>query len=212
MTAVRSYIAGTGAAGALVGAAAVAFALLTALVAFNGFPIDTAGSGAQTVNLTSSTAKATRAVATPAALALGGAPGAVAATPVAPPATAATTAALDPGTSGGPVGTQIPPDGTPITTVDPSDPTLPGEPSNGGNPVQNVAGGVDQVVQQRTGLDPNLSGVTAPITNVVDNTLQALTGKDLGETVSGLGLQNPLNGHPLVGEPGTGIAGTGLLP
>ena len=38
----------------------------------------------------------------------------------------------------------------------------------------------------RAGLDPNVDGTTKPVTDAVDNTLQGLTGKDLGGTIQGL--------------------------
>jgi hypothetical protein len=223
VTAVRTYIAGTGAAGALLGAAAVSFGLLTAVVAFNGFPIG-GGGGPETVTLARGQAHAARALATPAALGVGGAPAAVAPAPVAPaptPAAPATAlAAAAPGTvptpvsvpagqpvpngPGAPTQTPVPPGATPVTSGSSR--------TDVGNPVDNLAGGLDQTVRNTTGLNTNLEQVAAPVTNLVDSTLQGLTGKDLGETAQSLNLHNPLNGHPLVGPQGTGIAGTGLLP
>ena len=86
-----------------------------------------------------------------------------------------------------------------------------GEPApDRGNPVQSVVGGLDRTLSDVTGLNSSLGALTEPVTDVVDQSLENLTGRDLGETVDSLGVA--INGQPLIGEPGTGLAGTGLLP
>jgi hypothetical protein len=200
-----------------VGAAIVSFGLLTALVAFDGFPAGNGGDGAARVTLTRASVDAPEVVAAPAAAALGAAPGAVAPAPVLVASAATTDTPAGPGDPSPPppvtpAGEPVPngPGAPPVVPVDPvpvpgADPQV-----DRGNPVQNVVGGLDDTVSQVTGLDSNLQSVTEPVTDVVDQTLENLTGQNLAETVHGLGIT--LNGKPLIGEQGTGIAGTGLLP
>ncbi len=215
MTSARTYIAGTGASGALIGAALVSFTLLTALVAFDGFPAGGGAGATDSVTLTRASVDAPEVVAAPAAAALAAAPAAVAPAPVlvaaAPPVDSGTGETPAPPVT--PDGTPVPPGpgAPPVVTPVGNVPIPGGEPApDRGNPVQSVVGGLDQTLSDVTGLDSSLNSVTEPVTDIVDQTLENLTGRDLGETVDGLGVT--LNGQPLVGEQGTGLAGTGLLP
>jgi hypothetical protein len=165
---VRAYLAGTGATGALVAGAIVAFLGVAALFAFNGLPGDSgpseddslfvgAGGGAPAA----------------AATAVGAAPGAVAATPapIPPAATAAILADIGPG-GGGPGGPGLP--GDPGTVGTPT-----GLPAGGGSPlapaptspVGGLVDGVDQTTND-LGLGGGLGPGTQPLTDPVDQTLQ----------------------------------------
>jgi hypothetical protein len=163
---VRAYLAGTGATGALVAGAIVAFLGVATLFAFNGLPGDSgpseddslfvgAGGGAPAA----------------AATAVAAAPGAVAATPapIPPAATAAILADIGPA-GGDAAGPGLPGD---LDSVG----SLTGLPAGGGSPpapspsgpAGGLVGGVDQATN---GLGGGLGPATEPLTDPVDQTLQ----------------------------------------
>lgn len=202
MTALRSYLAGTGAASAVVGAAAVSFTLLTAIVAFEGFTIGGGGAGSDTVSISRGSATAgSDAVAVPGALAVSSAPAAVAPAAVGP--AVVLTASTITGTSGGnddptpivPTGTPVPDGpGAPVTV--PGSPGLPGPDPvvDGGNPVDNLAAGLDQTISEATGIPSDLAAVVAPVADALDQLSTGLTGHDLEANLNELGLTTPGNG------------------
>jgi hypothetical protein len=185
LTAARSYIAGIGASGALVGATVLAVVLLGALLAFEGFPI--AGDDGSADSIRVGAGENSIGVAT--AAAVGAAPGAVAAAPgaaaggaaagggggaadagapgTAPPGATGTDGSVPPGAP--PTGPTAPPTGAP--------PAPPGVPAN---PITDTLSGVDSAVEAETGIDPNLGGATEPVTGAVDQVLENTTGNDLG--------------------------------
>ena len=191
-TGLRSYLAGTGASGSLLLAALVALVSVTAFVGFDAVPFGSGDAGAGTVSLERSESGATAAAA--AAAAVGGAPAAVAAVPVAPAAAAGAPAAASgaalapaaPGTTPAATGvpgagsatqTDVPPAGQTPTAAAPT------------NPVDDLVAGVDNTVQSTTGTNPNLGGATKPVTGALDQTLQGLTGNDLGGHLGNLGIR-----------------------
>jgi hypothetical protein len=192
LTAARSYIAGIGASGALVGAAVLAIVLLGTLLAFEGFPIAGGGANAESVQIDAGE----DGVATATAAALGAAPTAVAAAPGAAagaaPAAAGGGAGAGAGAGGygagvpgapGDTGTTAP--GAPgAPAPGPTAPAPPGAPAptapSSGNPVSDAASGVDSVVEGATGVNPNLGDTTAPLTDGVDQVLEDTTDNDLG--------------------------------
>lgn len=171
---VRTYIAGIGSSGAILGAIAAAFVVLGAIVSTDGLPIGSAQSGNAAVQVDSNAPEAAAAAATLASLGPADTP---APTPAAasgggggtgPGAGTASSPAggppLDPGSL---------PDGTvgptgPTTPVDPAPPTPP--PTSGGG-VSGIVDQVDQRVEGLTGVNPGLGDLTAPATGAVDHTL-----------------------------------------
>jgi hypothetical protein len=167
----RAYIAGFGAAGALVGAAAIAFLTLGALVAFDGDQGERADSEQETV--------------------FTGAGGTV--TALAPPSGGAGGAGGggagpggggsngggrgrgqgEPGVEGGgPLGGGPPPGSPPAPAPTPAGGASPAPPpASGTGPVGGVVDEVDGAAGG-LGLDPGLGEATDPITAAVDETLQ----------------------------------------
>jgi hypothetical protein len=193
LTAARSYIAGIGASGALVGAAVLAVVFLGTLLAFEGFPIAGGPDSADSIQIDAGE----NAIGAATAAALGGAPGAVAGAPgaalggVAAGAGGAGAAGAGDGAAGtGPGGAGPGGEGTttpPGTTAPPTDPTAPlppgtppTAPTDPGNPINNTLSGVDSAVEGATGTNPDLGGTTAPVTGAVDDVLEDTTGNDLG--------------------------------
>ena len=175
----RAYLAGTGATGALVAGALVAFLSVAAFVSFKGLPIGGSGSSSNTVVLSGGGAPAAAAVAAAPATA------AVAATPAAAPTGAglaaaggalapnATTPGIQPqppttGDNGGGLG----PGGGggagsgPGTRPPPTQPTTPGALSGTVHNVDGAAG--------RLGIHTNLGGLTDPIVKPVDDAVNQL--------------------------------------
>jgi hypothetical protein len=147
----RAYLAGTGATGALIAGAVVAFLSIGAFVAFDGFPLggDDASGSVSLADQPGGTAPET------AAAALGGAPGGVAATPAGGTVLAASLPALSPTDTG--------PGGTGTLGLGPGE--TPSGTGSGGGAVTDVVGAVDD----STGL--NLSDTTSGLTNTVDQTV-----------------------------------------
>lgn len=188
----RTYLAGTGATGALIAGAIVAFLSVGAIVAFDGFPLggdDAEGSLSLAEQPGGEAPEA-------AAAALAATPGAVADSP----AGGTVIAAILPGGiaigPGGPIG----PGGNTTTGTgtgggdNPNTPTTPGTP--GGGP---VSGLVEDVDETTSGLGlPGLGPATKPLTDAVDNTVgntlnqvggalgQPNLGDDVNNTVRGL--------------------------
>lgn len=159
---VRTYLAGTGATGALIVGAIVAFLSVAALFAVNGLPGDSAP--AEDESLFVGAAGAPVAAAT----AVAAAPDAVAAD--AAPLPPAALAALAAGPGGGA------PPGAPEDFVPPVGGGSPPVPSGGGGPVTTASapgpiGGLVDGVDQATG-NPGLGPATKPITDPIDQTLQ----------------------------------------
>jgi hypothetical protein len=184
--AVRSYLAGSGATSALLAGALIAFLTVAAFVAFDDLPGGGGDSDADVVRLGSGEQTAAAA-----ASAVGTAPGAVAATPVAPAPGVAGAAAVLAAAPGGPdAPAAVTPPGSPGTPVPPR-PLPPQEPGTPGAPVQpNIVNGllteVDNTAAGTLGVNPNLGGLTEPVTDRVDDTLRDLTGKDLNDTIRGV--------------------------
>jgi hypothetical protein len=183
LTAARSYIAGIGASGALVGATVLAVVLLGALLAFEGFPI--AGDDGSADSIRVGAGENSIGVAT--AAAVGAAPGAVAAAPAAAAGGAAAGGGADAGAPGtAPPGTTGTDGSVPPGTPSPTDPTAPptgappAPPGVPANPITDTLSGVDSAVEAETGINPNLGGATEPVTGAVDQVLEDTTGNDLG--------------------------------
>lgn len=187
-TAVRSLLAGTGASSALIAAALVSIALLAAFLAFDGLPGGGGGAGTDSFSIAGG---ADEALGVPGALAVAGAPAAVAAAPLAAPGAAAPGAAAlaTAPADGGPVPTT--PDieiGPPRGTPGPGG----GAPPPADDDFLNAAvANVDRAVQEGTGVDPGLAGITERLTSTVDDTVESVTGDDLGGHVEGLTGQLP---------------------
>lgn len=184
----RAYLAGTGATGALIAGALVAFLTVGALVAFNGFPLggDDADGSVSLADQPGGQAPES------AAAALGATPGAVAATP----AGGTVLAAILPGGigigPGGPIGGTGPGGGT----GGGDNPTTPVDPGGGSG----VVGGAVEDVDGSTGglglppLGPATSGVTDQADQALNNTLdnvggavgQPNLGNDVNDTVNGV--------------------------
>lgn len=181
VTAFRSFIAGTGASGALLAAALVSFLLVAGFLALDKLPI---GDGARAE--VASLGGEQLGLGTPGALAVAGAAGAVAAAPVVVAAAGAAPGAAP----GADDGTAPPPDGPPPIddpregpgTRDPGD----NPPVAGPNPIQRVLGEVDAAVEGATGTNPGLSGLAEPVSGAVYDTLEGATGKDVGGHVEGV--------------------------
>ena len=168
----RAYLAGTGATGALIAGAVVAFLSIGAFVAFDGFPLggDDASGQVSLADQPGGTAPES------AAAALGGAPGGVAASPAGGTVLAASIPSLtSDGTAPGGTGALPGVDG-------PGTPTTPGSGSDGGA-VSGLVGDVDDT----TGL--NLSDTTSGLTNTVDQTVND-TLNNVGGVVGNSNLGN----------------------
>jgi hypothetical protein len=184
---IRSYLAGTGASGALVAAAVVAFLTVGALFAFEGMPGDEAPSQEDSVFVGSGAPGA-------AAAAVAGASGAVAATPAPlPPAAldallAATgpDGALPPGAPAGPGAPTT--DGGVVVVPGTGTPTAPAPTTTSPGTVGSIVEGVDQATGNN-----GLGEATQPLTDPVD---EALDDTGLGDTVDGTlgGVNNTVNG------------------
>lgn len=176
----RTYIAGMGSGGAILGAIALAFVVLGAALATDGLPIGSAESSDAAVQVDSNAPEAAAAAAALAALA-----------PAADAAVPATAAGATPGTTGpGTTAGTVP--GGPGESLDPG--ALPGGPGDGpptepppeppGQPTGDVAGVVDELdetVQGATGVDLGLGALTEPATGILDTTVKGLNGgKPLG--------------------------------
>lgn len=171
----RTYIAGMGSGGAILGAIALAFVVLGAALATDGLPIGSAESSDDAVQVDSNAPEAAAAAAALASLA-----------PAADAAVPATAAGGTPGTAGAgtPAGT-VP--GGPGESLDPG--ALPGGPDDApptepppvppAEPTGDVAGLVDEVdetVQGATGIDLGLGAVTEPATGILDKAVKGLNG------------------------------------
>lgn len=172
----RAYLAGTGATGALIAGAVIAFLTIGALVAFDDALLggDEATGSAALAGLPGGNAPET------AAAALAATPGGVAGTP----AGGSVLAAALPGGAPGAGGTAGP------SSSGPDGPGTPTTPSGGGGPLSSAVGTLDDTTGQ-TGLPP-ASPTTGPITDQVDdavrNTLNDVGGNagnpHLGDDVS----------------------------
>lgn len=191
-TSVRSYLAGTGASGSLLAAAAVAFVAVTAFVAFDGLPFGDTGSDGDAFPLQEAGVVELTAPAA-AASAVAAAPGAVAAGPVVGVGADADGGVLasdgsngpgsgpDDGTSPGPPDVGPGPDDTVSPATRCADGTL-----SPCNPVNEIAASLDQTTEGAVGTNPNLGGTTKPATDALDSVLEQSTGNDLGGHVDGL--------------------------
>jgi len=188
----RAYLAGTGATGALIAGAVVAFLSIGAIVAFDGFPLggDDASGQVSLADQPGGTAPET------AAAALGGAPGGVAASPVGGAILAASIPSL---TTTGPTAGGS---GTLGPGIDgPGE--IPGTGSDGG-----ATTGLVEDVSDTTGLplQDTTSGLTNTVDQTVNNTLNNVGGvvgnPNLGNNVSN-GVKdlsnNLLGGNELLG-------------
>jgi hypothetical protein len=194
-TSVRSFLAGTGASGSLLLAGLVALVSVTAFVGFDAVPFGSGDAGSGTVSLERSQG-AGAAAASAAAAAVAGAPAAVAAAPAAPPAAPGAPApavAAAGGTGGGTAPGGAPPitgapggGGGTQTDIPPAPTPTAAAPTN---PVDDLVTGVDDTVETATGINPNLGGTTKPVTGLVDQTIQNLTGNNLGGHLDNLGLR-----------------------
>jgi hypothetical protein len=179
---IRSYLAGTGASGALVAATVVALLTVGALFAFEGMPGDSAPAEEDSVFVGSAGAPGA------AATAVAGAPGAVAATPAPLPPAAVDALLVAAGPDGGlPAGA---PTGPGAPTIDggtlpvPAAPTTAPAPTPTSSPgtVGNIVNGVGQA----TG-NPGLGQATQPVTDPVDQTLdQTGVGGTVDQTLEGV--------------------------
>lgn len=196
----RAYLAGGGATAALVAAAVVVFVSVAAFVGFNGLPFGSDESPESTVVVTSGAPLAAATAAAPTA-------DAVAARPARPSDAAAAEiiAALPPGAAppsgsarGGGSGTDTPTtgDGTGPGPAPPVDPPGPGPGTAGPGPLGNAVGGVEDTVNDLSGLDLPLGDltddVTKPLDEAVNGTLNGAGGllgaNKLGDKVgNGLG-------------------------
>lgn len=188
----RTYLAGLGSSGAIIGAVVAGFLALGTIVGFNGLPSTSSDSNSDAVLVEDSNAPEFAAVA---AARPSGAP---AANPARGGANAAgggdggAAAGSGPssgdGTSGqGPTdgGADGPDGGNPGTTppTEPTTPTPAPTPTSGGD-AGHLVDEVDSAVNDVTGTDLNLGGATQGATDVVDNAVGGLTGG------RGLGLDN----------------------
>jgi hypothetical protein len=177
----RAYLAGTGATGALIAGAVIAFLTVGALVAFDGsiFGGDDASGSVSLADQPGGTAPES------AAAALGAGPGGVARTP----AGGAVLAAVFPGAGGGAGSSGTGPGGTAPGTDGPgTPPTTP--PASGGGALSGVVQDLDETTSG-LGLPP-LSQTTGPLTDQLDNTVNdtlnnvggLLGNPNLGDNVS----------------------------
>ncbi len=177
---IRTYLAGTGASGALVAAAVVAFLTVGALFAFDGMPGDPAPSEEGSVFVGQSAPGA-------AATAVADAPGAVADAPAPLPpaavdalfAAAGPDGGLPPGAPAGP-GAPTTDGGTILGTGTGDAPAAPTPTSQG------TVGGLVDGVGQATG-NPDLGEATKPITDPVGQVLdQTGVGGTVDQAVGGV--------------------------
>lgn len=182
----REYLAGTGATGALIAGAMIAFLAVGALVAFDGFPLGGGGADGSVSLAEGPGSQAPEA----AAVALGATPGAVAARP----AGGTVLAAILPG--GIPVGPGVN-GGGPTGTGPTGGGDAPGTPTDPGS--SGALSGLVEDVDETTGGLPPLSPTTGPITDQLDHTVndtlnnvggalgQPNLGDNLNDTVRNLG-------------------------
>jgi len=161
----RAYVAGTGASGGLVGGTVLIMVALAAFVAFKGLPLGGSGGSEGRVLISQARlASGPRA----AALALGGAPRAVAAVPVGAPAAGAPAVGGGAPAGSGPPGLTQPPTGG-------SNPSPPGGTGITPVPPGGDGGPTTHIIHEIPGC--GLCDVTDPITNTVDDALtNALNG------------------------------------
>jgi hypothetical protein len=173
----RAYIAGLGAAGALIGAAAIAFLTLGALVAFDGDQGDRADSEQDTVF---TGAGGTVTALAPPSGGAGGAGGGGAGPGGGGSDGGGSDGGGGPGSGqgepgvegGGPAGGGPPPGSPPAPAPTPAGGALPAPPpASGTGPVGGLVDAVDGAAGG-LGLDPGLGDATDPITSPVDETLQ----------------------------------------
>jgi hypothetical protein len=182
---IRSYIAGTGASGALVAATVVALLTVGALFAFEGMPGDSAPAEGDSVFVGSAGAPGA------AATAVAGAPGAVADTPAPLPPAAVDALLVAAGPDGGlPAGAPAGP-GSP--TTDGGTLPAPGAPGTAPTPTTSptsspgTVGNLVNGVGQATG-NPGLGQATQPVTGPVGQTRdQTGVGGTVDQTVEGVG-------------------------
>jgi hypothetical protein len=189
---IRTFLAGTGASGALVAAAVVAFLTIGALFAFEGLPGGSEPAEEDSVFVGAGAPGA-------AADAVGGAGDAIADDPVSlPPAAVAALRAA--GGAGGAGGAGLPPGApAPGSPAAPGTPTAPGAtpaaPAPTAGPTSTPQGSVGEVVEgvdQATG-DNGLDDATSPITAPIDQTLdQSGVGGAVDQTIDGV--NNTLGG------------------
>ena len=176
---IRSYLAGTGASGALVAASVVAFLTVGALFAVDGMPGDSPTSQGDSVFVGPAAPGA-------AAADVGAAPGAVAATPSSLPPSAVAALLAAAGPDGGlPAGA---PQGPGAPTTDDGTTLIPGTtapgtpapaPTSAGTPSSGTLGDIVDNVGNSTG-NSGLGQATGPVTGPVD---QALDQTGVGDTV-----------------------------
>lgn len=190
----RTLLPGLGTGGVLVALVVVAFVGLAGFVAFNGMP-QRSSEASQSETLIPSTAPevaATLAIDagapadTPADVPAGAAAAAAAADPATAAPGAATPGGGNPATGGGGDGDAPPGIGTGLPPVSGSPPASPADPAPA--PVEGGVGGVvqevDDTVAGATGINPGLGGITKPITDPIDDTINGVTGDlGLGEVV-----------------------------
>ncbi len=200
----REYLAGTGATGALIAGAVIAFLSVGALVAFDGFPLggDEASGSLSLADQPGGQAPEA------AALALAGTPGSVAAAP----AGGTVVAAILPG--GVRVGPGFGPGGAAGGGSGGSDTgggeNPPGPPTPGPGPSgSGVVGGlVDELDETAGGLGlPALGGTTGPLTDQIDRTLNDTlnnVGGAVGQPSLGANVNNTVRGltNGLLGREG----------
>lgn len=193
----RAYLAGTGATGALIAAAVLAFLTVGAIVAFNGFPLggnDAEGSVSladQPGGIAPESAAAALGAAAPGAVARTPAGGTVLAAvlPGGAGAGAGSNGGTAPGAPGGPGA------GTGTGTGGGTIPTAPGGGTGGGT----VGGLVDDVDQTTAGLglDVPLNDTVGPVADQVDHTVNDTlnnVGGIVGQPHLGDNVNNGLHG------------------
>lgn len=197
MRSTRTYIAGLGSSGALLAAVFAGFLGLGAIVAFDGLPGSSASSDDAPV-IAQSRAPEIAAVsaAAPAAAAPAAAPTPLPAAAVAAPGSTSPPAGgpspSSPGAPGTPDGSDGPgnpgdpgnPDAPPPQAPPQAPPAPPPAAPVPTGDVSHLVNEIDETVTGVTGLDLDLGGKTKPITDILDNTVNALTGG------RGLGLGN----------------------
>jgi hypothetical protein len=204
----RAYAAGTGVAGALLGAAVVAFLSVAAFVSFNGLPLGGSGSNTESVVLSGGGAPAAAAAAAaPVTAAVAAAPAGPAVGPAGAPGTATTPTGTAPGanqpqapTTSGNNGGGVGPGGGTGTGTGPGSPVPAPQPQGAlGGTIHNVDGAAG-----RLGLHTHLGGTTGPIVKPLDRRIN-----DLLNGLGGAALNNPHLGDQASGTVNgvTGILG-----
>jgi hypothetical protein len=193
----REYLAGTGATGALIAGAIIAFLAVGALVAFDGSQLGGGGADGSVSLAEGPGSQAPEA----AAAALGVTPGAVAARP----AGGTVLAAILPG--GIPVGPGL--NGGGSTGTGPGGGDAPGTPTDPGS--SGALSGLVGDVDETTGGLPPLSPTTGPVTDQIDDTVNDTlnnVGGALGQPNLGDNLNDTVRnlGNGLVGR--EGLTGT----